>query len=599
MPTAPRLLDGTPLEAHSVLFLALRRLRLPLMVIVLAYASSVFGFTLIAGVTPDGVPTTPMSFFHAFYFVSYTATTIGFGEVPQAFSDAQRMWTMVVIHLTVVSWTFALLNVLALFQDHGFQRAVAQIRFAGRVRRMREPFHLICGAGDSGQRLVRLLDRLHLRVVVVEGDRQRVDDLELEDLSTDVPVLHAEVGLAQTLLTAGLRHPMCRAVLAITSTDESNLAVVTAVRLLNRRLPVIAGAESPHTVENMCAFEPYKVISPFETFADNLLLAMRAPGCYRLLDWLTAPPDAELEKEHEPPRGAWVICGHGRFGTAVSRSLIAAGLRVTAIDPAYADSDPDPPEGVPIRVRGAGTERAVLERAAIGKAAGLVVATDNDITNLAIAALARTLNPTLFVVLRQNDAVNRVLFDSFHADLVMRASEIIADECVALLTTPLLDRFLAIVREHDDAWADEVIDRLRERVGTRSPQIWALRIDDEQAPAVCERLAVGPPETPVVLPLGDLLREPGDRQAPIAARAVLLLRDGRDLLMPSDELPLKADDRILFVGRGEARRRQALSLFDANVLRYVCTGRDTPGGWLFTRRPAGGPSPGDDRGAFR
>ena len=33
-----------------------------------------------------------MGFFDAFYFMSYTATTIGFGELPQAFNDAQRMW---------------------------------------------------------------------------------------------------------------------------------------------------------------------------------------------------------------------------------------------------------------------------------------------------------------------------------------------------------------------------------------------------------------------------------------------------------------------------------------------------------------------------
>ncbi|HRO60573.1 MAG TPA: potassium channel family protein, partial [Burkholderiaceae bacterium] len=479
MSTDSRHLDGTPLEAHSVLFLVLRRLRLPLLLILLCYAVSVFGFTLIPGVTPDGVPAAPMSFFHAFYFVSYTATTIGFGEVPQPFSDEQRMWATFVIHLTVVGWTFALLNVLTLFQDRGFRRAAAQIRFAARVRRMREPFHLICGAGDSGQRLIRLLDRLDMRVVVIENDPQRVDDLELEDLHTDVPVLQAEPGLAQSLLTAGLRHPMCRGVLAITPSDDSNLAIVTAARLLNRKLPVIAGAESPHTVDVMRAFEPYKVISPFDTFADNLLLAMRAPGCYRLLDWLTAPPDSELEKEHEPPSGAWVVCGRGRFGTAVTRRLLHAGLLVTTIDHSEADTgaggDNDNDKGasvsaLPEQVHGVGTERAVLERAAIGDAAGLVAATDNDITNLAIAAQARTLNSRLFVVLRQNDAANRVLFDRFGADLVMRPSEIIADECVALLTTPLLDRFLATVRKQDDAWADEVIHQLRKRVGTRSPQ---------------------------------------------------------------------------------------------------------------------------------
>ena len=67
---------------------------------------------------------------------------------------------------------------------------------------------------------------------------------------------------------------------------------------------------------------------------------------------------------------------------------------------------------------------------------------------------------------------------------------------------------------------------------------------------------------------------------------MLLLREGRDLQMPTDDTPIAAGDRVLFVGRGEARRRQALVLFDANVLRYVSTGRDTPGGWAFRRGAA-------------
>ena len=32
-----------------------------------------------------------------------------------------------------------------------------------------------------------------------------------------------------------------------------------------------------------------QIINPFEAFAEHLMLAMRAPGGYRLFDWLTAP----------------------------------------------------------------------------------------------------------------------------------------------------------------------------------------------------------------------------------------------------------------------------------------------------------------------
>ena len=47
-----------------------------------------------------------MSIFHAFYFVSYMATTIGFGEIPYAFTDAQRLWVALSLYASVVAWIY-------------------------------------------------------------------------------------------------------------------------------------------------------------------------------------------------------------------------------------------------------------------------------------------------------------------------------------------------------------------------------------------------------------------------------------------------------------------------------------------------------------
>ena len=87
----------------SVVPMILRRMRVPLVVLIVAYSIATVGFTLIPGVDDQGNPWR-MSFFEAFYVVSYTGSTIGFGEVPYDFSGGQRMWTMVSIYLTVFSW---------------------------------------------------------------------------------------------------------------------------------------------------------------------------------------------------------------------------------------------------------------------------------------------------------------------------------------------------------------------------------------------------------------------------------------------------------------------------------------------------------------
>ena len=84
------------------IFLLLRRLRLPLIALISVYAVAIFGFTLLPGVDPEGNDW-KMSFFHAFYFVSFVGPTIGLGEIPYPFSDAQRLWAAISMYCTVVA----------------------------------------------------------------------------------------------------------------------------------------------------------------------------------------------------------------------------------------------------------------------------------------------------------------------------------------------------------------------------------------------------------------------------------------------------------------------------------------------------------------
>ena len=79
-------------QETSTIFLVLRRVRGTLIALVVIYAVSVLGLTLVPGPTDASGAVTRMGFFHAFYFVSYTATTIGFGEIPNAFFSIYLRW---------------------------------------------------------------------------------------------------------------------------------------------------------------------------------------------------------------------------------------------------------------------------------------------------------------------------------------------------------------------------------------------------------------------------------------------------------------------------------------------------------------------------
>jgi hypothetical protein len=165
---------------NDVLFVILRRLRRPLIALIAAYAVSVWGLVLIPGVDAYG-NVVHLGVFHALYFISYTATTIGFGELPHAFTDPQRAWTVVCIYLCVVAWAYTLGSVFQMSQDQTLRDALARRRFAGRVAAFEEPFVLIVGYGQSGITLARMLDRMGKHMVLVELRGERAASIEIEE----------------------------------------------------------------------------------------------------------------------------------------------------------------------------------------------------------------------------------------------------------------------------------------------------------------------------------------------------------------------------------------------------------------------------------
>ena len=558
---------------NSSFFLILRRMRAPIIVLIVIYAIAVIGLTLVPGVDAEGRPSPPLSFFHAFYFVSYTATTIGFGEIPAAFSEAQRLWVTVCIYLTVVGWSYSVVTLIALLQDQGFQNTLTLNRFARRVRRLREPFYLICGCGETGSLVAHAFDRRHQAFVVLEKDQLRVEELDLQDFKTDIPALAADARQPETLLLAGLRHPGCRGVLAITSDEDANLAIAIAVRLLNPGIPVIARARTPLVMANMASFGTDHIIDPFERFAEYLALAIAAPARYRLLEILTGLPGAPLPEAHSPPGGRWILCGYGRFGHALAAHLRPTGVELTIIDPAGTDGEPG--------IAGYSTEADTLIAAGIHEARGIIAGSDDDINNLSIAMTASELNPGLFVVARQNHHANAALFAAYGADFTMVAARIVAQEAIALLMTPLLARFLHALRQQATAVCSSLVAEIESINEGRTPLLREVCLDADDAPAVTQALRQGRP-----IHLGDLMIDAAERTQTLAAIVLLLERAGESRLLPAADTLLQPGDQLLLATRRSEWQALELRLGNANELDYVLSGHEQPG-WLWQRLQRG------------
>ena len=73
-------------DLDRVAAVVLREMRGPMFCLLVVYSVGIVGIVLIPGA--DG---SHMGFFHGFYFMTYTATTTGFGELPAEFSEAGNL----------------------------------------------------------------------------------------------------------------------------------------------------------------------------------------------------------------------------------------------------------------------------------------------------------------------------------------------------------------------------------------------------------------------------------------------------------------------------------------------------------------------------
>ena len=566
---------------NPVISMILWRMRAPLILLIIIYAVTILGLILIPGVDDEGNPW-HMSIFHAFYFVSFTATTIGFGEIPYALNDAQRLWVICTIYMTVIAWLYAIGKILTLIQDPIFKKSLSENRFKSQVSKIHEPFYLVCGLGETGYEVVKALTNEHYRAIVIERDQNSLLDNNIHNLREFVPCLIADASVPRYLKLAGISKDHCKGVIAATASDRTNLKIAISSKLLHPEGKVICRSDIRSFEENMLSFDTDYVVNPFRTFADIFSMLLHSPSLHLIFDWITGAPDSQITGEPLNLRyGRWILCSYGRFGNALYQKFLEHDVEISILEPdeevceAFRKDNIDQAQDI---ITGTGIDEKSLKKAGIHDAVGIIAGWDNDSNNLSIVMTARHMNPDIFVVARQNLRDNSELFIKAKADLVMQPREITARMIRTLFMNPLLIEYLNKAKSQDEQWINIVISRLSAVIGDSKPHIWTTDINTEQAPAITKALILGRS-----ISLNDLTQDPLSRQHKLKCIALLIERLGDYQIMPDDSTKIKGGDRILFCGMREAMNSMHWTLHVMSSLNYVTSYENEPEAFIWRK----------------
>ena len=551
---------------NNSLYLIIKRMRTPMYVLVITFTISILGMVLIPGQDAEGNPY-HLTFFDAFYFVSYMATTIGFGETPYEFTYPQRLWVGFCIYLTVIGWFYAIGSIISLIQDKVLAAQIALAQFQRKIRKMDDPFIIFVGYNSLTRAIIDRLTKDGIRSVIIEKNEEKIKTLALENYAIEVPALAGDIREPEVFKIAGIHKPNCQAVVSLFNDDVMNLHVALSAKLMNKHVTVIVEATEEEYAQNLKTIGADIVENPFKIVAKRIYNAMKSPSLLMLEQWLYGDPLVIRKKDRLPKEGLYIVCGYGRMGTALE-----VGLKRAGVDYIFIEASPEKAakarRGEKVIV-GDADDKKILLKAHVQEASCIIAATKDDLLNLSIIMAAKRINPNIYTVARENLLNDNVVFKAAKIDRVIMIETLMAKKTYNILARPLADRFIRLMKYRGETWGKEVVELLKSHINN-NPDTMETVIDQDHAYALVRHIE----ETGEEVPYSILYRRRDDWRKTNPLLVLYVRRGEEEILLPDPSMPMKIGDEVLIAGTKDAFEDVEYIMENIYELHYVLKGEE-------------------------
>ena len=551
---------------NNSLFILLHRMRIPFLVIIITYTISIIGLILIEGIDKNGDPY-HMGIFDAFYFVSYMATTIGFGEAPFEFTYSQRIWVTFSIYLTVLGWFYGIGSLVSLLQDKLFLQEIERAKFGRQIKGLKDKFIIILGYDQITSEIIKKTLESGIRTVVIEKDRNNINHLMLENFTPTVPVLYSENYNLNALECAGIKKYNCKAIVSLFEDDSLNLKIALISKLLNKHVKIAAKSTTVNHTENLKDLDVEIIANPFSVISSEINMALCAPNLLKLEKWIYKIDNLSGSLPSFP-KGKYIICGYGRMGKKIYEKLKANNLEAELVEINKDELSNISKEEMSHITFGNADDKQMLSDIGITEAVAIIAATNDDTTNLSVLATAKKLNPNIMTIVRENEMEDYSIFESANIDHIFMPSRILINKTANALINPLADKFLRIIIKKDEEWASKVVRRLLEEIND-NPTILEIEINDKYSPQIYNYLEEGNSLSLDIIATSLHNKEQRNNVVPL-----LLERDREVLLLPIYEHNLKTGDKILLACDEHAKNDIEYICQNINEFHYALTGEE-------------------------
>lgn len=244
------------------------KLTIAICLMIIVFIIGVLGYRFVAS----------FSWVEAIYMTIITVTTVGFSEVKPLDQDAQ-IFTIFLIVSSVFIFGFAISVVSEYILSRNSLQLLKKKRVKNKINAL-ENHVVVCGYGRNGQQAAQKLKAYKKPFVVVEKDKEVIEDHEDEILFVEGDVNDDEV-----LLEAGIQR--AQFFVAALPDDALNLFVVLSARQLNENLFIVSRASQATSVKKLKFAGANKVVMPDKIGGDHMASLVVMPDLVTFMDQLS------------------------------------------------------------------------------------------------------------------------------------------------------------------------------------------------------------------------------------------------------------------------------------------------------------------------
>jgi voltage-gated potassium channel len=222
------------------------------------------------------------SWFDCFYMTVITLSTVGFAETLEGMNEIPeaRVVTISLIILGSGTLLYFISSLTALIVEGDLQ-GILRRRSMERAIGSLSQHIILCGIGTTGWHIASELRAVGLPFVVVDADRERIDELNAE-FGDELLFVCGDATDDHVLDLAGVER--ARGVISALNDDKANLFVTISARALNPTARIVAKSIEPSTERKLKRAGADAVVAPNYIGGVRLFSEMVSPKTVAFLD---------------------------------------------------------------------------------------------------------------------------------------------------------------------------------------------------------------------------------------------------------------------------------------------------------------------------